>query len=299
MEVANFNMLSAILSELHRKAWISRRRHKRNRWAGPRCCSWVPACQTEVICLYPDGVRHFEKIDRRILSLFADRELHTYLIPVLIPGDVLPRCGFFEFFPHQLMAVATLYGDDRKAFADGGEVRLQSFVVQDRHLTPAACLPAYPMFEAAPAPVDSTVTLPARVYRRETDAHPPIVRLADYSVREFIFVSTECFVRETLAYTKKPAMILAADLVADRALVVAQDDFFPSIKERVQQGNARKHELTADIAGTHVALASFNYHHWHVSTEFAFEADGIVVSGCAGFGPERGLAAMRQAGTLQ
>ena len=91
------------------------------------------------VCLYPDGVRHFEKIDRRILSQFADRELHTCLIPALIPGDVLARCGFFESFPHQLMAVATLYGDDRKALADGGEVRLQSFVVQDRYLTPAAC----------------------------------------------------------------------------------------------------------------------------------------------------------------
>jgi hypothetical protein len=76
----------------------------------------------------------------------------TPIIPALIPGDVLARCGFFESFPHQLMAVATLYGDDRKAFADGGEVRLQSFVVQDRYLTPAACLHAYPMFEAAPPP---------------------------------------------------------------------------------------------------------------------------------------------------
>jgi hypothetical protein len=98
-------------------------------------------------------------------------------------------------------------------------------------------------------------------------------------------------------------MILAADLVADPALVVAQDDFFPSIrnhaKARVQEGNASKHELTADIAGTRVALASFNYHHRHFSTEFAFDADGIVVSGCAGFGLERWLAAMRQAGTLQ
>jgi hypothetical protein len=36
-----------------------------------------------------------------------------------------------------------------------------------------------------------------------------------------------------------------------------------------------------------------------LSTEFAFDADGTVVSGCAGFGLERGLAAMRQAGTLQ
>jgi hypothetical protein len=109
-------------------------------------------------------------------------------------------------------------------------------------------------------------------------------------------------VRETLAYTKKAAMILAANLVADPALVVAQDDFFPSIrnhaKARVQQGNARKHGLTADFAGTRVALASFNYHR-HFSTEFAFDADGTVVSGCAGFGLERWLAAMRQAGSLQ
>jgi hypothetical protein len=84
------------------------------------------------VCLHSDGVRHFEKIDYRILSLFADPELRTYLIPALIPGDVLARCGCFQSFPHQLMAVATLYGDDRKAFADGGEVRLQSFVVHDR-----------------------------------------------------------------------------------------------------------------------------------------------------------------------
>jgi len=70
-------------------------------------------------------------------------------------------------------------------------------------------------------------------------------------------------------------------------------------KARVQQDNARKHELTADIAGTRVALAPFNYHHRHLSTEFAFDADGTVVSGCAGFGLERWLAPMRQAGTLQ
>ena len=105
------------------------------------------------------------------------------------------------------------------------------------------------------------------------------------------------------AYTKKAAMMLAADLVADRAFVVAQDDFFPSIrnhaKARVQQGNARKRELTADISGTRVALASCNYHHRHFGTEFAFDADAIVVSGCAGFGLERWLATVRQAGTLQ
>lgn len=166
-------------------------------------------------------------------------------------------------------------------------------------LTPAACLHAYPMFEAV-APVDSTT---ARVYRSETDAHPSIVRLADYSVRDLILVGTECFLRESLACTKKAAMILAAELVADPALVVAQGDYFPSIrnhaKTRLEHGNTRKHELTADIAGTRVALASFNYHHRHCSTEFAFNAGGTVVSGSAGFGLERWLAAVRKVGTPQ
>ena len=60
-----------------------------------------------------------------------------------------------------------------------------------------------------------------------------------------------------------------------------------------------EHELELTIAGTRVALASFNDHHWHVSTEFGFDADGTVVSGCAEFGLKRWLAAMRQAGTLQ
>jgi len=103
-----------------------------------------------------------------------------------------------------------------------------------------------------------------------------------------------------LPYTKNAAVILAVDLVADPALV--QDDFFPSIpnhaKARVQQGMSSCF-LTADIAGTRDALASCNYHHRHFSTELAFEADAIVVSVCAGFGLERWLAAMGQAGTLQ
>ena len=133
MELANFNALNAILR------------------AAPKAVDLAPTTRAQQLgrtaMLLLDagmldrggGVRHFEKIDRGILSLFADRELHTCLIPVLIPGDVLARCGSFESFPHQLMAVATLYGDDRKVFADGGELRLQSFVVQDRYLTPAAC----------------------------------------------------------------------------------------------------------------------------------------------------------------
>jgi hypothetical protein len=56
---------------------------------------------------------------------------------------------------------------------------------------------------------------------------------------------------------------------------------------------------TADIAGTRVALASFNYRHRHFSTKFAFDAAWTVVSGYAGFGLEHRLAAMRQAGILQ
>jgi hypothetical protein len=56
---------------------------------------------------------------------------------------------------------------------------------------------------------------------------------------------------------------------------------------------------TANIAGTRVALALFNYHHRHFSTEFAFDAPRTVVSGYAGFGLEHWPAAMCQAGTLQ
>jgi hypothetical protein len=44
---------------------------------------------------------------------------------------------------------------------------------------------------------------------------------------------------------------------------------------------------------------SCNDHHRHFSTEFAFDADGTVVSGCAGFVLERCLAATRKAGALQ
>lgn len=243
------------------------------------------------------GTRVLEKCDSNFLAFLENREVQSVFIPALIKGHVLSKCGYFESFPHQIMTVGTLSDEHWNRGVATGELQSKDFVLQNCYLTPAACLHVYPMFQDRPSVSNSTVTNRARVYRHETRKSPPLMRLWDFTVREFVFLGDAGFVRESLELTKEKALSLARDEFSDVEIVPANDDFYPNplnnVKMRVQRGNMRKFELIARVAGHSVALASFNFHDIHFSAAFNFDNDRHVVTGCAGFGLERWVGAKR------
>ena len=142
---------------------------------------------------------------------------------------------------------------------------------------------------------DLTITTRARVYRHETKRRTPLATLWDFTVREFIFIGEKAFVRDSLDEIKEKALNTAKEACREGQIVRAYDNFYPSVrnkvKARIQMGNAQKFELTARIHGRLTALASFNYHETHFSAAFHFDNERRTVTGCAGFGLERWVAA--------
>jgi seryl-tRNA synthetase len=244
-----------------------------------------------------DGAAAFEALDESVLALFSDRAVERYAIPALISGEVLERCGYFHSFPDQIMALGTIAPEHCRAVAETGEAAPEAFAPCGAYLTPAACLHIYPMLGDRPPKAENTITTRARVYRHERQVEPPLTRLWDYTVREFVFVGSADFVQASLETAKGRALALAQHHLSEPALKRATDNFYPTkmntAKKRLQGGNARKTELVAWLDKGPLAVASFNFHGFHFSGAFGFDAARSVVTGCAGFGLERWVAAMR------
>lgn len=252
---------------------------------------------TDYACFDAEATRRYEGLDSQIVAIFDDRELEAWSIPAVISHDVLHRCGYFESFPDQVLTLATLAEPCLATVAKSGTVDEEAkFSPTQCYLTPAACLHIYPMLEARPSVGDSTITLRARVFRHEGAAHEQLVRLVDYSVREFVFVGSRKHVRASLEQAMQGALQLGERLGLAPKLVPASDNFYPTrlnqTKARLQRGGRRKHELVVEIGGQAIAIASFNDHDLHFSEAFGFADERSVVTGCSGFGLERWIAAL-------
>ena len=96
--------------------------------------------QHEYVCFNRKGTELLNKLDSRFLSFVQGRDLQSFTIPALIHGHVLSRCGYFESFPDQIMAVGTLDKKDWDQIMDGAELPL-SISCRNRNFSPPP--PAY------------------------------------------------------------------------------------------------------------------------------------------------------------
>ncbi len=247
-------------------------------------------------CFDQTAAKKFESLDADFLNFFDPDSLEHIVIPAVISGDVLCRCGYFTSFPDQILALGSVTEDQLGKVAETGKVTSDQFVPQDWYLTPAACLHFYPMLARRAARLPTALTTRARVFRRENRQTAPLTRLWDFTVREFVFVGPQEQVRERLAHVKTAALDYARALFSDVSLQVAQDSFYPTptnnAKVRLQRGNARKFELIARFGDRTIALASFNFHDLHFSGAFGFDHNRTIQTGCAGLGLERWLGAL-------
>jgi len=246
------------------------------------------------ICYYEDYEKLYANLDQFFLSFLDGIHHKKYNIPTIIDGEVLEKCGYFESFPDQLSPVTAIADNKVVDIMNGEKVDISCLQTYDKYLTPSACLHIYPMFEGKKMKENEVITTKARVYRCEKDGFEEMTRLWDFSVREFVFIGSEDFVRQHLEDMKEKALNFAQKITKASQIVVAHDHFYKGkrndIKAKIQMKNEQKFELKIPIANKEVSVASFNFHGDHFSTPFKFDNQREFVSGCVGFGLDRWMA---------
>lgn len=252
---------------------------------------------TEVVRLLgPDqaALNAFDDLFREFAAALSAEELY---LPSVIRTEDLEKCGYIRSFPQNLMAVSVIPEKSYAAVASGASVAGESLDQTGLFLAPAACLNVYPLYANDGNLRRKIVTTRSRVFRYEGGKWDGATRLCDFTMREIIVFGDDAFVKETLRSLEEKTLALARSLSPEAKLANAADPFFPVkdnvIKAKIQQGNALKSELIVPIEGKPVAIASFNRHGDHFTKPFGIGPTGEVVSGCAGFGLERWLAARR------
>ena len=228
------------------------------------------------IAFFPNATETFNTIDERFLEFVKDYRTMNVKIPSLISEEVLVKCGYFDTFPHHLTQLNAYGKNDRDS--------------RKRYLTPAACIHIYPLLKKE-FKQDACYTTLERVYRYENGNFSDKERLWEFTVREFVFVGSETFVKGALNDLKQKSLLFAKEISDEAELSEACDSFLPSkenvIRQKLQLANHLKDELLLPLEDRKVAVASFNYHANHFSRPFEFDKQGKVVTGCVGFGMER------------
>lgn len=228
------------------------------------------------MAFFPEATRNFELMDTIFLDFVKQYNTFKVKIPSLISEEVLEKCGYFETFPQHLTQL--------KAYGENARER------RKRYLTPAACIHIYPLLKKE-LNLNSCYTTLERVYRYENGNFEENERLWEFTVREFVFVGDENYVRSSLEDLKEKALQTARKINSKADLIKAHDSFLPSkankIREKLQIANHLKDELVVKYNSRDIAIASFNFHGTHFSKPFEFDCEGKVVTGCVGFGMER------------
>lgn len=252
------------------------------------------------LCFYGSGTKAMRTLDEKLKEIVSGKNVIEVHIPSLINGEVLEKCGYFETFPQHLSAVCSLRPGNKNLW-DRKNINIQDISFHDYYLTPAACVHIYPMLEKN-CEVETCYTTLESVYRYENGNFLNPERLWEFTVREFVFVGSQEYVKDMLAVMKDKALELACKYFPEASIEVAFDSFYPSttnkIKTKMQVANHMKDELLVHYDNRNIAIASFNYHKYHFSKPFNFDKNSTVVSGCVGFGLERWLLCMYERGIL-
>lgn len=143
-------------------------------------------------------------------------------------------------------------------------------------------------------------TMNVNVYRYEEGRFDGKVRFWDYNVREVVFVGSNEYVNSKMAEFKEITKKVSNEIGVPMNIMSATDMFYPTtenrIKKRFQSANDLKFEMISQVDGKQVALGSFNYHNNHFSVPFHFDQNGTIVSACIGYGLQRWVAAIKDAG---
>lgn len=236
-----------------------------------------------------------------IAEEFGARE---YRYPTLLPVTALHRSGYLSSFPQHMMFAARLDGDvdTYREFArevgersEIGDSVLHRCGPVDRCLPPTMCYHTFDQFAGTTLPDENTVvTARGGSFRHESRYHRTLERLADFTIRETVFLGTAGFVRDARDRFRERAIGLAEQLGLSGRCEVASDPFFAGAATAAQVSSQRllelKHELHLNVGpGDSISVGSFNLHEKHFGDAFAIKGPdgGTVHSACVGFGLER------------
>lgn len=245
-----------------------------------------------------------QKLDCEFLRMLNSYKVNNWVVPALIDGKILERCGYFSTIPNHLTKVGFIKRARLQVISNNSDALCCDDFDNSANLymTPAACLHLYPIIENNPV-CDEIITTFARVYRYEDDDFVQLERQWDFTVREFVAVGSAEYVKKFLAYMEHKLSEYALKYSDKVSVVEAHDHFYPTknnrLKERFQHKNNLKRELTVNCGESKLAISSFNYHEFHFSKVFNFDDNGKIVTGCVGCGLERWIRFLEEQNDFQ
>lgn len=239
-----------------------------------------------------------DSVDRTLrdmaVDIFGARE---FRYPTLIALSALRDSGYLAAFPQHLMFVTRPRGDldtYRAVAADPGDL-LSHCADVTLALPPTMCYHTFAQHSGTTLTSDRTVvTARGASFRHESRYHHGLERLADFTIRETVFLGSAQFARQARDTFRAHATQLVERLGLTGHCEVANDPFFCKNDTADQISAQRllelKHELHVGIGGGRtIAVGSFNLHDQHFGTTFDIRgaAGAPVATSCVGFGLER------------
>lgn len=229
-------------------------------------------------------------MDKIFLSMLPEDYMEIN-VQELIDKNVLERCGYFEKNPDYIQCVLPIRDDEIPSVMKNKCIN-KEHLAEDKmmFLSPAACLPIYPMLQGENIEKNLCITTKATAFRNEK-YYKEGVRHYQFSIREFIFIGEEDYVMHWLDNICDKTLTFAKKITDNASIEDAVDYFYPTainkMLKKYQKAHKAKRELVIKVDNRNLACASFNYHDKGFSKKFCFDNDGRIVSGCVGFGFER------------
>lgn len=201
----------------------------------------------------------------------------------LIPLTALSRAGYLQSFPGRAVP----------ALAEDG-------ATGDYALPPAACLHCYAdLADCGLGATPVVFALHNNCARGDETVDAERGRLREFTMREIVILGSASEVERARRGLMRQAQTYLTRLDLAATIEVATDPFHVPAdrgKLALQRLRALKYELRMPVAGTAIAVASFNYHEDYFGRSFGISLpDGSPAhSGCVAFGLERWELAVRE-----
>jgi hypothetical protein len=220
-----------------------------------------------------------ESFDRIFCELARSLEAAFVQIPSLLTETHLQKAGYWDRDNQQISTV----------------VQRVSPSEQRACLSPAACLPLYPVLGRTGLKGRSVFTSRCDVFRWEGGVfphqHDPLSRLWEYHVREIVFFGSEADIHKARSRYLTFLKWLGTELNLPCELTTASDTFFhpESVNLAIYQLiHESKLEFRSRFEKSALAVSSFNFHAKHFTHAFHIEPGREDLnSACIGFGLER------------
>jgi hypothetical protein len=230
-----------------------------------------------VFLLGPRLVEVLDALDRILACFAASVGAVASRFPSLLTREHLEKAGYWNRDSQQISSVVPHVSPGRHAAC----------------LSPAACLPLYPVLGASGLGAETAFTSRCGVFRWEGGIFEkdPLARLWEYNVREIVVFGGETELRDLQDRYLRFASWLSAELALPAEACTASDTFFHSESVSValfQLMQQTKLELRVRFEHNPLAVSSFNFHGNHFVKAFAIgSSHPALSSACIGFGLER------------